>query len=87
MPKPPGNRKKAKGDRKGAAKGSNPTQSADQLYEQAQHALAVDDYDAAKDCLKEAVQLEPDNVELLDAYGALLSEVGPQSEAVQVSKT
>jgi kinesin family protein 5 len=59
--------------------------TAEQLYEQAQTALAFDRFEAALECFKDALQLEPENVEILDAYGALLAEVGQREEAIQVS--
>jgi hypothetical protein len=55
-----------------------------QLLEQAQLALQFDDFDAARMALRKAVKLDPRNVECLDALGALLAEVGPEEEAVEV---
>jgi hypothetical protein len=77
----PGGKKKA--GKKGGA-GAAGAASAAQLLERAQAALAYDDYGAALDCLKEASEREPANVEALDAYGSLLAEVGRAEEAVQV---
>ena len=56
-----------------------------QLYEQAQLALQYDDYDTARTALKKAAKMEPSNVEIVDALGALLAEIGPQNEAIAVS--
>ncbi|KAK9827266.1 hypothetical protein WJX81_005908 [Elliptochloris bilobata] len=52
------------------------------LYEAAQDSLSVDDFDSARLYLRQAVQLAPQNLELLDALGALLAEAGPAEEAV-----
>ena len=60
--------------------------TAEQLYEQAQAALAFDNYETALECFKDALQLEPENVEVLDAYGALLAEVGQREQAIEVSQ-
>lgn len=58
--------------------------TATQLFDQAREALAFDDVDRAKTCFQKALQLEPDNAELVDAYGALLAEIGPPHEALLV---
>lgn len=67
--------------KKGAA---NRQLSPEQLYEQAQFALQYDDFDAARTALKKAAQLAPSNMVILDALGALLAEIGPEKEALQV---
>ncbi|PNH10263.1 hypothetical protein TSOC_003022 [Tetrabaena socialis] len=74
---------------KAAKKGGGPRAPAarlspQQLYEQAQLALQFDDFDAARTALRKAVKLDPSNIECMDALGALLAEVGPEEEAVQV---
>jgi hypothetical protein len=74
-----GSSKKAKGAKKQAA-----TATAARLIDQAQQALAFDDFDTALMCLSEAVGREPGNLEALDAYGSLLAELGRVEEAVQV---
>jgi Flp pilus assembly protein TadD len=95
MPKPPGNRKKLKGasvksstakpKAKGSSKGTaRPSLSAGQLFERAQQALAFERYDAALECMRDALQLEPENTDIIDAHGALLAELGRVEEAVQV---
>lgn len=94
MPKPPGNRKKLKGasvksstakpKAKGSSKGTaRPSLSAGQLFERAQQALAFERYDAALECMRDALQLEPENTDIIDAHGALLAELGRVDEAVQ----
>ncbi|KAG2484624.1 hypothetical protein HYH03_016578 [Edaphochlamys debaryana] len=80
---------KAAAARKGAAGGPRAPAariSAQQLYEQAQLALKFDDFDSARMALRKAVKMEPKNVEYVDALGALLAEVGPEEEAVEVLK-
>jgi len=74
--------KKTKRTSKGTAR---PTLTAAQLFDRAQQALAFERYDTATECLRDALQLEPENIEVLDAYGALLAELGQIDEAVQVS--
>lgn len=79
---------KTKPKRKGVAGPRAPAArapTAQQLYEQAQLALQYDDFDSARAALKRAAKLEPSNVEILDALGALLAEVGPEDEALLVS--
>eukprot|EP00775_Hariotina_reticulata_P004798 gene4798-5048_t len=91
MPQAGANRKKIKSGSvrtekksKRASKGTaRPTLTAAQLFDRAQQALAFERYDAATECLRDALQLEPENVEVLDAYGALLAELGQIDEAVQ----
>lgn len=63
--------------------GSRPL-SAQQLFEQAQIALQYDDFDAARTALKKAAKMEPMNIVYVDALGALLAEIGPENEAIQV---
>jgi hypothetical protein len=60
--------------------------TADELYERAQAALAFDNYDMAQECMRDALELEPENLEVLDAYGALLAELGSSEQAVQVGR-
>lgn len=69
------------GGRKGT---SAPAPTAKQLYEQAMLALQYDDFDSATKCLKRAAKQEPQNLEIVETLGALLSEIGPASEAIQV---
>jgi kinesin family protein 5 len=54
------------------------------VFEQAQRALEVDDYEVGLRLLRQAAELEPDNAEVTDALGALLAEIGPQEEARSV---
>lgn len=61
-----------------------PTLTAGQLYNRAQQALAFERYDAALECMRDALELEPENVEIIDAHGALLAELGRIDEALQV---
>eukprot|EP00798_Chlamydomonas_sp_ICE-L_P014213 gene14213-20183_t len=75
-------KKKSSARSKGGPDKSAPTPTADQLYQQAQLALQYDDYDSAKASLKKAVKLEPQNLEVLEAYGSLLAEIGDEKEAV-----
>jgi len=58
--------------------------TAAQLFERAQQAIAFERYDTALGCLKDALELEPENAEILDARGALLAELGREEEAIQV---
>ena len=58
--------------------------TAHQLFQQAQLALQYDDFDSARTALKKAAKLEPSNIEIVDALGALLAEIGPEDEAVLV---
>lgn len=81
----------AKGKPKGAKKagGGGPRAPAarltpQQYFQQAQLALRYDDYDAARTAMRKAVQLDPRNVEYVDALGALLAEIGPEEEAIEV---
>ncbi|GLC46815.1 hypothetical protein PLESTB_001800400 [Pleodorina starrii] len=76
---------------KGAKKGGGPRAPAarvtpQQLYEQAQLAIQYQDYDSARTALRKAAKMDPKNVEYLDALGALLAEIGPEDEAVEVLK-
>ena len=48
--------------KRGKPKGKQLT--AKQLYEQAQIALQYDDYDSARDALRQAVRQEPENIEV-----------------------
>jgi kinesin family protein 5 len=67
------------------SKGTSQQQlSAAQLFERAQQAIAFERYDAALECLKDALELEPENLEIIDARGALLAELGREVEAIQV---
>lgn len=80
---------KTKGKGHPKAKGGGPRAPAarvtpQQLYEQAQLALQYDDFDSARTALRKAVKLDPKNIECVDALGALLAEVGPEEEAVEV---
>ncbi len=89
MPKPLGNRKKLKAAAKagnGAAKTKKAARqpTARELLDRAEQAIAFDDYDGAKAALQQAAKNEPDNVEVLDALGALLAETGDVEEAMQV---
>lgn len=93
MPTPAGHRTSIKGStvqsatgkprtkRKGMAK---PSLTAGQLFDRAQQALAFDRYDAALECMRDALQLEPENLEILAAHGALLAELGKTEDAIQV---
>jgi Flp pilus assembly protein TadD len=58
--------------------------AAARLFEAAQQAIAQEQYEAALEALRDACELAPDNVELLDAHGALLAELGMEEEAVRV---
>jgi Flp pilus assembly protein TadD len=62
---------------------SKPALTAAQLYERAQQAVAFERYDAALECMRDALALEPENIDVLDALGALLAELGRTEEAVQ----
>lgn len=59
--------------------------TAGQLLVRAQQAVAFEKYDAALECMREALQLEPENTEILDSLGALLAELGMVGEAVKVA--
>ncbi len=50
--------------------------TAAQLFQQAQIALRFDDFDSAKEALRRAVKLEPNNPAWIDAYACLLAELG-----------
>ncbi|GIL67164.1 hypothetical protein Vafri_20615 [Volvox africanus] len=76
---------------KGAKRGGGPRapaarMTAQQLYEQAQLALQYNDYDSARTAFRKAAKMDPKNVEYLDALGALLAEIGPEDEAIEVLK-
>ena len=51
------------------------------LFDQAQRALEVDDYEVGLRLLRQAAELEPNDAEVADALGALLAEMGLQEEA------
>lgn len=74
--------KRQAGGKKGNSTAPAPTSK--QLYEQAMLALQYDDYDSAKKCLKRAAKQEPQNLEIVETLGALLAEIGPVNEAIQV---
>ncbi|KAK9819943.1 hypothetical protein WJX72_004200 [[Myrmecia] bisecta] len=57
---------------------------AQQRYEAGLEAVAYDDFDNARQHLRQATELAPQNLEYLGAYGALLAEAGPREEAVVV---
>ncbi|KXZ42721.1 hypothetical protein GPECTOR_122g462 [Gonium pectorale] len=76
---------------KGAKKAGGPRAPAaqvtpQQLYARAQVALQHQDYDSARTALRKAVKLAPKNVEYVETLGALLAEVGPEEEALEVLK-
>lgn len=74
-----------KPNRKGKAKVKHrDVASPEVLYERAQDALTREDYDSALSMLKSAVELDPQNPEIHDAYGSLLAECGRAEEAVAV---
>jgi kinesin family protein 5 len=77
-------KKVTKGGRGKKASGSGPL-TAQKLYEQAQLSMQYEDFDAARTALKKAAKMEPSNIEIVEALGALLSEIGPENEAIQVS--
>lgn len=82
--------KRMKGKARAAAAGkpkSQATMSAQQLFDHARQALMFDRYNEAKDFFRRALKLEPHNLEFLDTYGAVLAEVGPPDEALQVLQT
>jgi Flp pilus assembly protein TadD len=58
--------------------------TAAQLFERAQRAIAFERYEVALELLKDAIDIEPENLEIIDARGALLAELGREEEAVQV---
>lgn len=58
--------------------------TAAQLFERAQQAIAFERYEVALELLKDAIDIEPENLEIIDARGALLAELGREEEAVQV---
>lgn len=58
--------------------------TAHQKLEHAELALQRQDVDEARECLRDAAELAPQDAEVLDAFGALLAEHGPQDEAVKV---
>ncbi|GFH22265.1 uncharacterized protein HaLaN_19706, partial [Haematococcus lacustris] len=58
---------------------AQPQVSAAQLFQQAQVALRFDDFDSAKDALRKATALEPQNASIIDAYASLLAELGDDS--------
>lgn len=80
-----GSKKAAASKKRSKSKGtSQQSLSAAQLFERAQAAIAFERYDAALECMKDALELEPENLEIIDARGALLAELGREEEAVQV---
>lgn len=77
--------KPKRGKQKSRSQGTSQKQlSVAQLFERAQLAMAVERYDAALECFKDALELEPENLDIIDARGALLAELGREAEAIQV---
>lgn len=77
--------KPKRGKPKSRSQGTSQKQlSAAQLFERAQQAIAFERYDAALECFKDALELEPENLDIIDARGALLAELGREAEAIQV---
>ncbi|EFN50963.1 hypothetical protein CHLNCDRAFT_141593 [Chlorella variabilis] len=58
--------------------------TAEEHYENAEMAFAMENLDLARTSFKRALELEPENVEYLEGYGSFLAEVGPRSEALAV---
>ncbi len=59
--------KNASGSKKKVAKPKSKAPTAEELYHQAQIALQYDDAESARDALRQAVKLEPENVEVKHA--------------------
>jgi Flp pilus assembly protein TadD len=71
----------------GAKKANAPqkrAESANELIDAAQAALAYDDYDRALTLLRRAAAREPDSADAAEALGALLAELGELAEAEAV---
>ncbi|KAL4424581.1 hypothetical protein ABPG77_009165 [Micractinium sp. CCAP 211/92] len=58
--------------------------TAEEHFENAEMAFAMENFELARTSFKRALDMEPENVEFLEGYGSFLAEVGPQSEAVTV---
>lgn len=72
--------------KKGGKKPARPRQqlTAEEHYENAEMAFAMENFDQARTSFKKALDMEPENCEYLEGYGSFLAEVGPQQEALAV---
>ncbi|KAL0027944.1 hypothetical protein WJX79_005156 [Trebouxia sp. C0005] len=64
--------------------GAQQNQEAVALYDEAQQAMAQDNYDVARRKLQQAHQTAPQDMMILDAYGAFLAEAGPQRDGITI---
>lgn len=45
-----------------------------------------EEFPTALDCFRKALKLQPENIEILEAYGGFLADIGQQDEAIKVSR-
>ncbi|DBA84199.1 TPA: hypothetical protein ACH3X2_006267 [Trebouxia sp. C0005] len=64
--------------------GAQQNQEAVALYDEAQQAMAQDNYEVARRKLQQAHQTAPQDMMILDAYGAFLAEAGPQRDGITI---
>ena len=60
--------------------------SAEELFERGQLALQYDNFDVAVDCFRRATAAAPRDADMASAFGALLADLGMNSEAASVLK-
>ncbi|KAI3423950.1 hypothetical protein D9Q98_009784 [Chlorella vulgaris] len=75
-------KKKAGGKKKPARAPQQLT--AEEYFENAEMAFAMENYDQSRNNFKRALDMEPENTEYLEGYGSFLAEVGPHTEALAV---
>lgn len=73
-----------KGKQKQKQKGSGACASPQVLFVRAQEAIGRDDFEAALSLLERAVEMDPSDCEINDAYGCLLAEHGQAEKAAEV---
>lgn len=70
----------------GKKKPARPPQqlTAEEHFENAEMAFAMENYDQAAKSFRRALDMEPENLEFLEGYGSFLAETGQRDEAVAV---
>ncbi|KAI7838116.1 hypothetical protein COHA_008123 [Chlorella ohadii] len=70
----------------GKKKPARPPQqlTAEEHFENAEMAFAMENYDQAAKSFRRALDMEPENLEYLEGYGSFLAETGQREEAVAV---
>lgn len=76
-------KKKGSGGKKKPARAPQQL-TAEEHFENAEMAFAMENFELARTSFKRALDMEPENVEFLEGYGSFLAEVGPQAEGVTV---